>query len=67
MAALAKPSRDVHRSALLLAAIPLLLDGSLSVYIAYDLANRLWEQHGNGGVVILLSIIRPVLRFSNGE
>ena len=45
MAALARPNRDFHRLAVLLAAIPLLLGGSLSVYIAFDLANRLWEQH----------------------
>ena len=38
-------SRGFHRLALFLAAIPLLLGGSLSVYIAFDLANRLWEQH----------------------
>jgi hypothetical protein len=38
-------SRCFHRLALFLAAIPLLLGGSLSVYIAFDLANRLWEQH----------------------
>src|SRR5215510_6830626 len=38
-------SRDFHRLALFLAAIPLLLGASLSVYIAFDLANRLWEQH----------------------
>src|SRR5262249_5078493 len=31
--------------ALFLGAIPLLLGASLSVYIAFDLANRLWEQH----------------------
>jgi hypothetical protein len=37
--------RGFHRLALFLAAIPLLLGGSLSVYIAFDLANRLWEQH----------------------
>ena len=38
-------SRGFHRLALFLAALPLLLGGSLSVYIAFDLANRLWEQH----------------------
>jgi len=38
-------NRGFHRLALFLAAIPLLLGGSLSVYIAFDLANRLWEQH----------------------
>ena len=38
-------SRGFHRLALFLAAIPLLLGGSLSVYIAFDLANRHWEQH----------------------
>jgi hypothetical protein len=38
-------SSGFHRLALFLAAIPLLLGGSLSVYIAFDLANRLWEQH----------------------
>ena len=38
-------SRAFHRLALFLAAIPLLLGGSLSVYIAFELANRLWEQH----------------------
>jgi hypothetical protein len=38
-------SRGFQRLALFLAAIPLLLGGSLSVYIAFDLANRLWEQH----------------------
>jgi hypothetical protein len=38
-------SRGFHRLAFFLAAIPLLLGGSLSVYIAFDLANRLWEQH----------------------
>ena len=37
--------RGFHRLAVFLAAIPLLLGGSLSVYIAFDLANRLWEQH----------------------
>jgi hypothetical protein len=45
MAALARLNLNFHRLALLLAAIPLLLGGSLSVYIAFDLANRLWEQH----------------------
>jgi hypothetical protein len=40
-----KIGRGFHRLALFLAAIPLLLGGSLSVYIAFDLANRLWEQH----------------------
>ena len=45
MAASTGPSRNLHRLALFLAAIPLLLGGSLSVYIAFDLANRLWEQH----------------------
>ena len=38
-------SRGFHRLAVFLAAIPLLLGGSLSVYIAFGLANRLWEQH----------------------
>jgi hypothetical protein len=33
--------RGFHRLALFLTAIPLLLGGSLSVYIAFDLANRL--------------------------
>jgi hypothetical protein len=45
MAALARLNLNFHRLALLLAAIPLLLGGSLSVYIAFDLANRLWDQH----------------------
>jgi hypothetical protein len=45
MAASTGPSRNLHRLALFLAAIPLLLGGSLSVYIAFDLANRLWDQH----------------------
>ena len=45
MAALARLNLNFHRLALLLAAIPLLLGGSLSLYIAFDLANRLWEQH----------------------
>jgi hypothetical protein len=45
MAASPRPIRDFHRLALLLAAIPLLLGVSLSVYIAFDLANRFWEQH----------------------
>ena len=40
-----KIGRGFHRLALLLAALPLLIGGSLSVYIAFDLANRLWEQH----------------------
>jgi hypothetical protein len=45
MSAAQTVSRGFHRLALFLAAIPLLLGGSLSVYIAFDLANRLWEQH----------------------
>jgi hypothetical protein len=45
MAALERLNLNFHRLALLLAAIPLLLGGSLSVYIAFDLANRLWDQH----------------------
>src|SRR5262245_43402342 len=45
MSAAQRVSRGFHRLALFLAAIPLLLGGSLSVYIAFDLANRLWEQH----------------------
>jgi hypothetical protein len=45
MASSQRLSRGFHRLALFLAAIPLLLGGSLSVYIAFDLANRLWEQH----------------------
>ena len=45
MAASQRVSRGFHRLALFLAAIPLLLGGSLSVYIAFDLANRAWEQH----------------------
>ena len=45
MSAAQRISRGFHRGALFLAAIPLLLGGSLSVYIAFDLANRLWEQH----------------------
>jgi hypothetical protein len=40
-----KIGRGFHRLAFFLAAIPLLLGGALSVYIAFDLANRLWEQH----------------------
>src|SRR5262249_11092480 len=40
-----KIGRGFHQLALLLAALPLLIGGSLSVYIAFDLANRLWEQH----------------------
>jgi hypothetical protein len=40
-----KIGRGFHRLAPFLAAIPLLLGESLSVYIAFDLANRLWEQH----------------------
>jgi hypothetical protein len=40
-----KIGRGFHRLALFLAAIPLLLGGALSVYITFDLANRLWEQH----------------------
>src|SRR5262245_23157162 len=38
-------NRGFHRLARFLAAITLLLGRSLSVYIAFDLANRLWEQH----------------------
>jgi hypothetical protein len=38
-------SRGFHRLALFLAAIPLLLGGSLSIYVAFNLANRAWEQH----------------------
>jgi hypothetical protein len=45
MSASQRVSRGFHRLALFLAAIPLLLGGSLSVYIAFDLANRLWAQH----------------------
>ena len=45
MSAAQRVSRDFHRLALFLAAIPLLLGGSLSIYIAFDLASRLWEQH----------------------
>jgi hypothetical protein len=45
MSAAQRVSRGFHRLALFLAAIPLLLGGSLSIYIAFDLANRLWEQH----------------------
>jgi len=45
MSAAQRVSPGFHRLALFLAAIPLLLGGSLSVYIAFDLANRLWEQH----------------------
>ena len=40
-----KIGRGFHRLAFVLAGIPLLLGGSLSIYIAFDLANRLWEQH----------------------
>jgi hypothetical protein len=47
MSAVQRVSRDFHRLALFFPAIPLLLGGSLSVYIAFDLANRLWEQHQN--------------------
>jgi hypothetical protein len=45
MATSQRLSRGFHRLALFLAAIPLVIGGSLSVYIAFDLANRLWEQH----------------------
>jgi hypothetical protein len=38
-------SRGFHRLALFLAAIPLLLGGSLSIYVAFNLANRAREQH----------------------
>ena len=45
MAALARLNLNFHRLALLLAAIPLLRGGSGARYIAFDLANRLWDQH----------------------
>ena len=45
MSAAQRVSRGFHRLALFLAAIPLLIGGSMSVYVAFDLANRLWDQH----------------------